>query len=538
MRTILASILLFLSGLQAVAESTALVVVRANEWAPAVQAWKQFRQQQGFAVIEVEPGDDFVSTQQRIEVALRNARSDSQFIFLLGDAPSFHDALNGLKTAFEIPTAYIDSKVVKNFGSEPTIATDFSYGDLDRDGTPEAIVGRFPASTIEQASSYLQRVVDYERRPRGSWQREIDIVAGIGDLGLVADTVVQGVSKKLLTEHIPPAYRLSLTHASTNSLHCPPLERFRENMLGRLNDGGLFWIYLGHGHPTRLDSIRVGDSHEPILDEDQVALVNIPHGPPIAVCLACYLGAYDVPCFAEQMLKQANGPIAAIAASRVTMPYGMGTLGSEMLRQYFVERRSRLGEVLHFAKLSTMANDSVENSAIVNETSKASLRQAMDQMAKALSPPDHSIHQERTEHAWLFNLLGDPTLSLRHPSAMKLDVPDDHEAGQRLSIRGVTPLPGILRVELSYPRTRIPANVRQLQLGKSSIDGHNQQQLIYEAANKLSCVVVEKPLSIGEFEVELPTDKTWRGNFEVHAIVEGADAWSAATETIQLRRAP
>jgi hypothetical protein len=58
------------------------------------------------------------------------------------------------------------------------------------------------------------------------------------------------------------------------------------------------------------------------------------------VLIACYTGAIDArdDSLAEELVLDEQGPIAAIAATRVTMPYGNTVLGCELLRAAFTDR--------------------------------------------------------------------------------------------------------------------------------------------------------------------------------------------------------
>jgi hypothetical protein len=100
----------------------------------------------------------------------------------------------------------------------------------------------------------------------------------------------------------------------------------------------MFWVYIGHGWIDCLDRFTYGKTEELICSAEDAKRFSSPNGPPIAVLLACYTGAFDakVDCFAERLLQQSDGPIAVIAGSRVTMPYGLSQLAGEMLESCFV----------------------------------------------------------------------------------------------------------------------------------------------------------------------------------------------------------
>ncbi len=423
-----------------------VVVVRPSAWASAIRDWITYREQEGYRVFEIEPATTASETRARIKDTLAvslpseptNAFGQNPFVVLMSDCPGFGQPGSGKASTDRIPVFYVDSKVVKNFGSEPLIPTDQPYADLNDDGQMDVVVGRIPASSSDELKRYLNRVLQYERQSdRKGWPRKIDVVAGVGDFGLVADTLIEGVARQFLTNDLPEIYCLSMTQASSKSNYCPAPSKFRDTVIKQLNDGGLFWVYLGHGFVDTLDYLQFVEPPIPILNSSVVDSISIKNGPPIAIFLACYVAAFDAsePCLAEKMLLHTDGPIAIIGGSRVTMPYAMGVLGGELIRQSFVARKDRVGTLLSQAKQvalidsSNLGDDMIQTSTAgsnletklrvekfpaneVEETERAARQRMMDAMAKALSPEGHSLSDEKMEHSFLFNLLGDPLIRI------------------------------------------------------------------------------------------------------------------------------
>ena len=383
----------------------------------------------------------------------------------------------------------------------------------------------------------MTKVIAYETTASFKpWRREVDIIAGVGGFGAITDAVVEGATRQLLTNDIPNEYRLSMTYASPTSVYCPAPTLFSKSAIARMNEGGLFWVYLGHGYVDTLDYVPFENRLLPILDRSSLPQVAIAEGPPIGIFLACYVGAFDAreTSMAEQLLMCPSGPIAVIAGSRVTMPYAMGVLGGEMLDQCFQKKVESLGKVLSNAKLRATSDDfPVKNP---NSETTASRRELLDSMASALSPEGHSIADERLEHNYLFNLLGDPLLRIQQPQPLTLEMLDEAAAGAEITIRGHSPIAGRLVVELSYPRQRLPEVVKSLRLKKKDSDPIEQNQAIYEAANQLTINQVEQPINPGDFKIHLPVDGSCHGSYLVHATVYGKNAWSAGTAEVRVKR--
>ena len=147
---------------------------------------------------------------------------------------------------------------------------------------------------------------------------------------MLADMLLENTAKKILTDGIPAAFETTMTYANWRSRYCPSPVQFEQTAVGRLDEGGFVWVYLGHGHRTRLDYIYTPAGYAPVLEAESVARLNCPPAAPIAVLQACYAGAFDGPteCLAEWMLRAEKGPVAVICGSRVTMPYGMSVFGT------------------------------------------------------------------------------------------------------------------------------------------------------------------------------------------------------------------
>jgi hypothetical protein len=128
---------------------------------------------------------------------------------------------------------------------------------------------------------------------------------------------------------------------------------------------------------------------------------------PLVVLVACYTGAIDArsDCLGEELLLAEEGPIAVLAATRVTMPYGNTVLGYELLRACFNDRPDSLGEILRLAQRRTLS-----------EPEQGSLRASIDSLAHGLSTPPVDLPAERREHVLMYQLLGDPLLRLHRPT--------------------------------------------------------------------------------------------------------------------------
>jgi hypothetical protein len=115
-------------------------------------------------------------------------------------------------------------------------------------------------------------------------------------------------------------------------------------------------------------------------------------------------------CLGEELLLAEEGPVAVIAATRVTMPYGNTIVGCELLRACFQDRPATVGDVLRLAQRRVLSPTGTDQS------NKDQLRATLDGMAQILSPPPVDLAAERREHVLMYQLIGDPLLRLHRPT--------------------------------------------------------------------------------------------------------------------------
>ena len=422
-----------------------VLCVCAEEFESAWQPWIKYRNQQGYVVKILRPKGSAAG----IRESLKRLQQSHEIaaIVLVGDAPSFFKGKFGERTDWHIPTFYSQAKVNVLFGSEPEVASDLPYGDLNGDGIIDVPVGRIPVVDAQQLAGYVKRVQEYEKEySSASDKRDIHFVAGVGGFGPALDGVLTSVTRKFISQGIPGSFRVTMTQASWQSPFCPDPFAFGKHTINRLNQGGLFWVYMGHGLRDQLDRVVVpGEQPVSILRRQNLEGVDVQGMPPVCVFLACYVGAFDSndPCIGEQLMLLERGPIAVYAASRVSMPYAMSVMGDGMLRQSFRLREELLGNVITNAKRSLV---------VPAQADRTANRMLLDNLAGTLSPAPHLLKEERAEHALMFNLLGDPLLRLNYPRGVKLTSPVTARNGSDIQVGFQAPVAGKAILELAAER--------------------------------------------------------------------------------------
>ncbi len=503
-----------------------IAVVRPSQWTKELEPWKTHRRTQGFEILEIDTSENAGAIQQQIRQWDKDHPNRLRAVVLVGDVGPLHDEAIGP------PMFYHDSKALVRFGGDPRISTDCDYADLDDDGTPNVGVGRIPADTPDQLMQYIERVVDFESNRKATVERrDIHVIAGLGGFGAIADGAIELTTRQFLSQRIPGWANVTMTQANPTSPYCPDPDLFHRETLNRLNQGGLFFVYIGHGHVNTLDFLRVGERWLPIFSKEHVPKVQIANPPPIAIFLACYTGAIDAidDSLSERLVLQPQGPIAAIAATRVSGPYGLAMLSNGLLAQCFESGSGSLGDMLAYAKRAMMT-------VAPSEPDKKRNDEMLNAIAQALSPEGYDLHAERQEHLWMMNLIGDPMLSVRLPSEIEIADLPTARLGQPLHVRGNVPFAGQLRLELVYRRDQNVPNLEKLDAFANDPETRQKAQKQYHLANDRVVVQVSFPVSQGAFEKELPVaQELGRGRYGVRAFLEGDGKWAAGYQQVSFR---
>lgn len=551
-------------GKRSTAVHSSVIVVRPERWKWALEPWIAYRSSE-YQVIEIDSQPTADQQQQAIRNAAKNCQPPAAAVLLCGDVAVESDAIdvdpatrhgtappnaNKAKRRIEIltPGMVLDTSVRLGPLTTPTLCTDATFGDLDGDGCPDLAVGRLPAKSPAELQRMLDRSILYESVIPGPWNDTVHVTAGVGGFGVLADTAIETVTRRFLTEGIPDHFRLQMTYASCTSTYCPNPLRLRDAYIERINGGGLFWVYIGHGAVTHLDYMQAGNAWLPIGEPDDTGRFRIRSRPPIAIMLACFTGAYDanVDCFAERLLAQESGPVAVIAGSRVTMPYGLSQLASEMINGCFRDRIATLGDVVLQAKRRIWIDDTHGDQQPLSDPRISSneridirqrYRKIITDMAIALNPGEHDLLAERREHVRLMNLLGDPLLKIPYPDTIDLESPDSIAPGERLALRGNSPIGGNLVVEIALVRDRLPEGIVPISTYDGSPGQLDQMQTTYQSVNDLRIARFEQIVAPGFFEttIDIPPDS--KGRHVISIYVYGQDRWGVGSRRLVVRKA-
>jgi hypothetical protein len=507
------------------AAAAEIVVICPGAFRSALEPWVQHRSAQGHSIAIYANSGTSEELRQHIRDQAALPQDPARFVVLVGDAEPAAATSPALR-ARSVPTHLTEAKVNIRWGSEPHIATDNWYADVDGDQLPDLAIGRLTADTPNELAAIVKKIVDYERQADfGRWRGRINFVAGLGGFGALADAALEAVAKKFITEGVPPAYETTMAYASWRSPYCPDPREFHEVTLQRLNEGSLFWVYIGHGHPHGLDQMQLAGQRYRIFELPDVAKLRCQQGQPIALFLACYTGAFDATrdCLAEEMLRAPGGPVAILSGSRVTMPYAMSVLGSEMLKECFQNHAATVGEVLLAAKRNSILRPRTDDES-----------KSLDLVAATLNTGSDLL-EERREHLHLFNLIGDPTLRLPHGGRLRLEAPASAAPGETIEVTGECEIDGTCTIELVVRRDRLtfrPPARREPTSGRDALDGYRD---VFERANNPRLAATQVDAKQGRFRAQLAVPASATGECHIRAYVQGttAAALGAANLTIE-----
>lgn len=494
------------------------VVVCPAAFRAELEPWLAYRREQGHTIAIVPSG---TGQSTRAEIRRVASRGKLRAILLVGDA--WTDARMADAQQSVVPVLYTKAHVNVRFGSTPEIATDNPYADLDDDRVPDVAIGRLPCDTPEELAGLVRRIISYEQcADFGAWRRQVNFVAGLGGFGAVTDAVIEAAAKSLIGDGIPAQYATTMTYGSWQSPYCPNPRRFSQATIERLNEGSLFWVYMGHGALRTVDDVFVPGASYSILTSRDASRLACGHGAPIACLLSCYSGAFDQPrdCLAEDLLKAAGGPVAVLCGSRVTLPYGMSVLGVELLESCFVERTQTLGEALLLAKRR------------LAQASTGGKRAMLDAMAKAISPIGGQLDEERREHLDLFNLLGDPLLRIAYPRELAVKAEGPARPGGNLSVAFASPAEGEAAVELTVKRDRL--TFRPALRAQFAATEMNDYDATYLRANDPRVASCKIAVNRGEATAQLRVPDDARGLYHVRVYVEGADGCASGAAEVRV----
>ncbi len=454
-----------------------MLIIAAEQLVDVAEVYARYRRSVSFEVeiastnsIEGESLQDAV--RRRVALFAEQAPVDQElFVLIVGDADE-SDPEN---------TAYVP--IADGYGVE---YGDTYYADLDSDGLPDLSIGRIPYGDPADVEAYLERVEQYEATyTPGAFNKVLSSFAGEGGFGELIDGLLEMVAGWVFDE-ISYDFDMTMTYASPSSHYFLPDSEWNRDYAQRLQAGAVSVPYIGHtlGYAP-------GGEDDPPARRTLVAY------------LSCSDGEFQYPhgdSLAEDMLRRPQGPVAALAATTISHPYGNAILARELGHALLDLREPTYGQAVLTAKYNMVLR--------IDD-----LRQTIDSAAGLYT--DEPLDEVILTHVVMYNLLGDPALpTLLPPGRILFETPVNAlPRGVRVTVSGRVftrqnrePMEnGEIEVTLEVQRSRILGELipREPQDQDPETCTHNHSIANDKVAARVSGLVVDGSFSV---ELDVPAD--------------------------------
>ena len=426
-----------------------VIVVAPKPFHQSLDPWQKYRTAQDYTIHLVTPSPEATPEQIKERIVELAKQTPISAILLVGNAVlrERQGTSGGV-----VPTQTMASQSIQDYGGKESMASDSWYADFDDDGVPDAAIGRFAVATPQELDHLIGKTIRYEKQQPEVWCRNLELTTGDGHFSPFLDQIIESATRTILTNFVPNHWHLELIHLNWRSRFSPFPPEIRDEMVRSLKRESLFWVYVGHGHPQRLEPYftplgNIRTLHCQDVEEQFWSRKQSTDARPIAVLLCCHTGAMDAPrqSFGEALVASPEGPVAALAASQLTTPYGMAQLGVELLQeisrntQFVPQKASRVtfGAVVLAAKRNMLQNnmlkrkDDTEISADGKRQQKPHqipIREQIDLLAQSFDPHSKKLTEQLEDHVHLFNIFGDPLLALPIPNPITLQCTVNRQA--------------------------------------------------------------------------------------------------------------
>lgn len=183
-------------------------------------------------------------------------------------------------------------------------ATDLYYSTMtDPDYIPDLGIGRFSVTSSTEASTLVEKTVDYEKAlfSGTSWLKKAVFMASEDNY-----TITEGTHNYVISNYLDAAGYTS------DKLYCHTYNATTQQVRDAFNEGRGLGIYSGHG------AVTYWDDGPYFTQSDVDGLTNVDMYP-FVQSYACYTGSYTNPeCFAETWIRKVDKAGIAFWGSSVT----------------------------------------------------------------------------------------------------------------------------------------------------------------------------------------------------------------------------
>jgi len=383
------------SNLRGITDGAKFIIISHKNFLEASNRLKSYRENEtkipiSTIVIDIEKIfnefscgiQDVSAVRDFIKYAYDNWQIKPVYFLFMGKGTYDYKDIEGFGDNY-IPAWETEESLKLIFGKDSYSTDDFFARVDEEDLKPDIAFGRLTVRSLNEANTYLDKIVHYEKNSeRGNWRNLLTLIADDGLTSTGDDgSLHTAQSENLTNTSIPASFDLKKIYLADypavitgNGRRKPAVNA---EILKIMNQGTLMVNYIGHGNPDVW-------AHEYVFERG-VTIPQLKNDNYFFLCAAtCDFGIYDVPNYrsgAEDLLfLKSAGAIATFTASRLVFSGLNSTLNKVFLEYLLKQPREEfnLPVTLGFAVYKT----------------KFDLNQVNDQK---------------------FHLLGDPTLRLNMP---------------------------------------------------------------------------------------------------------------------------
>ncbi len=320
------------SNVRGIVEGAEFLIIAPKEFMDAAEKLKNYRENEarlpistivvdiehilnefGCGILDVSAVRDF------IKHAYDNWQVKPAYVLLFGNGTYDYKNVEGFNDNF-IPTWQTQESLILVYGGDSYTSDDFFVRVDGTDFQPDIAIGRITSATINQANTYIDKVIRYEQSTdKGTWRNLITLVADDGYHPQYNEGAEHTrPSENLANNIIPKSFDLNKIYLAdypaviTGSGRRKP--SVNEDIVETINNGTLLVNYIGHGNPELW-------AHEHVF-ERSVEIPQLGNDRYFFLCAAtCDYGYYDIPNFqssAEDMIFLPDaGAIAAFNSARL-----------------------------------------------------------------------------------------------------------------------------------------------------------------------------------------------------------------------------
>jgi Peptidase family C25 len=488
-----------------------VIVVAAEAYRDGLVPWLERRKLQGFDVRMIDPESVLGALQSdgavkrlRDEIArhlpgdIEDTEPDDSapaaFVLLVGDAPGPRERLDSSRL---IPAALQLEKsrpsLQKQFVSDNIFALPGSRGQS------RLAVGRWPVRSADEVAVQVQKALNFEdQQTTGLHRRDVTFIATTPNYDPLLDPILEGMAMSMINGQIKPHWGLRAMYSSPTSSYFPGPVETRRQVIRWLEDATPVTLFAGHGYNRGVDVVRYEGKQFRVLDVDIANDLRGERPGTVLWMSACSCGDFCLPPphrgLAEALVMNPHGPSAVVAGTDETSAYANLLLCFGLAQDVIEKRPATLGEAfLRFKRAAFKPSAPFLKNLLLS----------LEPTEKPELLPD--------DHQFLYNLLGDPTLSLNLPRKVPISAEvaerQSTESGQKVfSISGTLEDwdRGTARVSLLIDRIQMKKAVKS----PASLDRDEDRRAAYferfTMANDKVAAEAQVRVTGGHFSLELP----------------------------------